>query len=186
MGDSAISISGSTNIEYSGDAVLPELTLHDGAEQMEEGVDYIVGGINNIESGTDAYAYIKGIGDYKGYALVPVSISESSFESINLPSKVISSTNYDETGYKIYSDSGRTSIGTVPEGTEVKELLSDIDLSNDDYHTGVIDSAGNARDKDDTVSFSDMIGVYNEDDTLIGTIDIETETEKGINHIRRK
>ncbi len=186
MGDSAISISGSTNIEYSGDAVLPELTLHDGAEQMEEGVDYIVGGINNIESGTDAYAYIKGIGDYKGYALVPVSISESSFESINLPSKVISSTNYDDTGYKIYSDSGRTSIGTVPEGISAKELLADIYLSNDDYHTELLDSSGEIKDKDDTVSFSDMIGVYNDDDTLIGTIDIETETEKGINHISHR
>jgi hypothetical protein len=47
-------------------------------------------------------------------------------------------------------------------------------------------ASGEIKDKDDTVCFSDMIGVYNDDDTLIGTIDIETETEKGINHISHK
>ncbi|MBR0400696.1 MAG: hypothetical protein IJH95_07795 [Mogibacterium sp.] len=186
IGDSPISISGNTNLEYTGGPVLPELAVHDGEELLEEGTDYIVGGIRNIDAGDGAYAYIKGIGEYEGYALVPVNIEDDQFDSINLPSKVIKGTNYEKTGYRIYSDSDRTCIGTVPEGLTSKELLDDIELSNEDYHMGMINSHGERMDDDSIVDFNDMIGIYNEDDTLIGTIDIETETEKGINNIRHK
>ena len=185
-GDSPVSISGSTNLEYTGGPVLPDLSVYDGENQLEEGTDYIVGGIRNIDTGDGAYAYVKGIGEYEGYALIPVNIEDDSFDSINLPSKVIKGTNYKETAYRIYSDSGRTCIGTVPEGISSADLLKDIELTNEDYHTGMINSRGERMDDDAIVDFNDMIGVYNEDDTLIGTIDIETETEKGINNIRHK
>ena len=154
---------------------------------MKEGVDYVVGGIRNIEEGSESYVYIKGIGDYEGYALVPINITNESYDKINLPSKVIKDTNYSETGYMIYSDTGKTCIGIVPEGTTAGELLSDIQLSSDEYYTGMIDCQGNILEEDDVICFSDMLGVFKGDDgTLVGTIDIETETEKGINHLRRK
>ena len=185
--ESAVNICGNTYVDYTGDPVLPEFGIHYKGKQLVKGVDYIVGGIRNIEIGSEAYAYIKGIGDYEGYALVPVNIKDSQYDKINLPSKVITGTNLKNTGYLVYSDTGRTTIGKIPEGTTVGELLSDIEISSDDYYTGVIDSQGNRLAEKEKVDFSNMIGVFNcEDDTLIGTIDIETETEKGINHLRHK
>lgn len=118
---------------------------------------------------------------------MPVNIENDIYEKINLPAKVITGTNLEDTGYLVYSDTGRTTIGIIPEGTTVGELLSDIDISSEDYYTGVIDSQGNRLAEREKVSFSNMIGVFScEDDTLIGTVDIETETEKGINHLRHK
>ena len=185
--DSAINISGSTNAEYTGKPVLPDLRIHDGQKPMREGADYIIGGIRNIDTGSESYAYIKGIGDYKGYALVPINIKNEEYDKVNLPSKVITDTNFDTSGYLLYSDTGRTTIGIIPEGTTAGELLSNIEISSEDYYTGIIDPDGKRLSEDDKVIFSNMLGIYrDEDDTLIGTIDIETETEKGINHLKHK
>ena len=185
--ESAINISGHTFTDYTGDPVLPEFGIHYKGKHLVKGKDYIVGGIRNIDVGSESYAYIKGIGDYEGYALVPINIEKETYDKINLPSKVITDTNLEDTGYLVYSDTGRTTIGIIPEGTTVGELLSDIEISCDDYYTGVIDSQGNCLEEKEKVTFSNMIGVFNrEDDTLIGTVDIETETEKGINHLRHK
>ena len=184
---SAINISGNTYVDYTGDPVLPDFGIHYNGKHLVKGVDYIVGGIRNIDIGSDSYAYIKGIGDYEGYALVPVIIENDEYDKINLPSKVITGTNLEKTGYLVYSDTGRTTVGIIPEGTTAGELLSDIEISSDDYYTVVIDYQGNRLKESEKVSFSNMIGVYScEDDTLIGTVDIETETEKGINHLRHK
>ena len=185
--ESAINISGSTYADYTGDPVLPDFGIHYKGKHLVKGVDYIIGGIRNIDIGSEAYAYIKGIGDYEGYALVPVNIENDNYDKINLPAKVITGTNLENTGYLVYSDTGRTTIGIIPEGTTAGELLSDIEIAGDDYYTGVIDSQGNRLKEKEKVSFSNMIGVFNrEDDTLIGTVDIETESEKGINHLRHK
>ena len=186
-GDSDVNICGSTNVDYTGDPVLPDLGIYYGNERMTEGVDYIVGGIRNIDAGSDSYAYIKGIGDFEGYALVPLNIHAEAFDRINLPSKVFQDTNFDSTGYILYSDTGRTNIGIIPDGTTAGDLLSDIQLSSEDYYAGIIDYDGNLLEDDDIVSFSDMIGIFNnENDQIIGTIDIETETEKSINCLRHR
>ena len=116
-----------------------------------------------------------------------IIIKNEEFDKINLPSKVITGTNFETSGYIIYSDTGRTSIGVIPDGTTAGEILSNLEISSEDYYTGILDSKGNRLAKDDRIVFSDMLGIYrNEDDTLIGTIDIETETEKGINHLKHK
>ena len=186
-GESSINISGDTRVDYTGDPVLPDFGIYYKGKHLKEGKDYIVGGIRNIDAGSEAYAYIKGIGDYEGYALVPINIGDDEYYKINLPSKVITGTNLEDTGYLVYADTGRTTIGVVPDGTTAGELLSDIEIGSDDYYTRVIDSKGNCLEENEKVSFSNMIGVFNsENDTLIGTIDIETENEKGINHLRRK
>ena len=185
--ESAINISGYTYVDYTGDPVLPEFGIYYEGKHLVEGKDYVIGGIRNIDIGSESYAYIKGIGDYEGYALVPINIENDKYDNINLPSKVITGTNLKNTGYLVYSDTGRTTIGIIPEGTTVGELLSDIEIGSADYYTGVIDSQGNCLEEKEKVSFSNMIGIFNsENDTLIGTIDIETETEKGINHLRHK
>lgn len=56
------------------DARTPKFTLYNGGTVLREGIDYSVGGIRNNAAGT-GYAYIKGIGAYGGYALVPLTIT---------------------------------------------------------------------------------------------------------------
>ena len=58
------------------DAKAPKFSLYSGSTQLKEGVDYTVGGIRNNAVG-NGYAYIKGIGKYGGYALVPLKIAKN-------------------------------------------------------------------------------------------------------------
>lgn len=60
----------------------PKFKIYDGGTRLKEGVDYIVGGIRNNAKGS-GYAYIKGIGRYGGYALVPIRITGKSSGSKN-------------------------------------------------------------------------------------------------------
>ncbi|MBR2675115.1 MAG: hypothetical protein IKE52_06685 [Mogibacterium sp.] len=64
------------------DAAKPRFTIKNGSATLVEGVDYIVGGIRNNKKG-NAYAYIKGIGSYGGYALVPITVTDSSSGEAN-------------------------------------------------------------------------------------------------------
>lgn len=66
-------ISGKTVLSAK-DAKAPKFTLYSGNKVLREGTDYSVGGIRNNAAGT-GYAYIKGIGAYGGYALVPIKIA---------------------------------------------------------------------------------------------------------------
>lgn len=56
------------------DARAPKFNLYNGGTLLREGIDYTVGGIRN-NAGGNGYAYIKGIGGYGGYALVPITIT---------------------------------------------------------------------------------------------------------------
>ena len=144
-----------------GDEVLnyyPE--LYDGSKKLKEGKDYVVKGINNIEEGADAYAYVRGIGKYDGYALIPINIG-TKFVKLDLPTSIIN------TSYKIKDNV----INDIEDGITVKELLSNIELTTEEYRIGVIDAQGNELEENEEIIFSDMVGVFN-DDTLVGTIDI--------------
>jgi hypothetical protein len=72
-------ISGKTTLSVS-DAKAPKFKLYSGDTLLKEGVDYNVGGIRNNAVG-NGYAYIKGIGNYSGYALVPLKIAKKSADS---------------------------------------------------------------------------------------------------------
>lgn len=52
----------------------PKFRIYYGNTLLKEGKDYVVGGIRNNRKGK-AYAYIKGIGRYGGYALVPFTVA---------------------------------------------------------------------------------------------------------------
>ena len=64
------------------DAQHPKFRIYDGSKLLKEGVDYNVGGIRNNAKG-NAYAYIKGIGRYGGYALVPIKVRNKTKGSVN-------------------------------------------------------------------------------------------------------
>ena len=57
------------------DAKAPKFKIYNGSTLLKEGTDYIVGGIRNNKKG-NGFAYIKGIGGYAGYALVPLKIAD--------------------------------------------------------------------------------------------------------------
>ncbi len=66
-------ITGKTTLSVA-DAKAPKFKLYSGSKQLKEGRDYSVGGIRNNKKG-NAYIYIKGIGAYGGYALIPVKVA---------------------------------------------------------------------------------------------------------------
>lgn len=72
------------------DAKAPRFRLYSGSKRLREGVDYTVGGIRNHKKGK-AYIYIKGIGNYSGYALIPITIASKAKGKM---SDVISCANY--------------------------------------------------------------------------------------------
>ena len=82
-------IKGKTTLSAA-DAKAPKFKLYDGSKLLKEGTDYMVGGIRNNKIG-NGYAYIKGIGKYGGYALVPLKIDSKSADN---ETKNISCANY--------------------------------------------------------------------------------------------
>lgn len=72
------------------DAKAPKFKLYAGSKLLKQGTDYTVGGIRNNKTG-NGYAYIKGIGSYSGYALVPLKITKT---TEGKTSDVISCANY--------------------------------------------------------------------------------------------
>ena len=63
--------------DYTGEAVIPTITVTDGNRVLKEGVDYTVTYKNNIEEGT-ATATVQGIGNYHGSASTSFEIREMS------------------------------------------------------------------------------------------------------------
>ena len=82
-------ICGKTTLTVKG-AKAPKFKLYNGSKLLKEGVDYTVGGIRNNKVG-NGYAFIKGIGDYGGYALIPLKIAK---ESAGKTTDVITCANY--------------------------------------------------------------------------------------------
>ena len=175
--DTNLSIFTNSNVEYTGNPVLPEVEVYDGDKPLKENKDYVVKGINNIEKGAEAYAYIRGVGKYDGYALVPINIGEK-FVKLSLPASII------ESSFKVSSNKSGSYI-SVPDEITVKELLENTKLTSEEYSLSVINSEGNILMEDENVIFSDMLGVFN-DTTLVGTIDINMDCENKINHLKKK
>ncbi len=65
-------ICGKTTLSVN-DAKAPKFKLYNDKNLLKEGTDYTVGGIRNNAVG-NGYAYIRGIGKYGGYALIPLKI----------------------------------------------------------------------------------------------------------------
>ena len=87
--DVVTKICGKTTLSVS-DAKNPKFKLYAGSKLLTEGKDYNVGGIRNNAVG-NGYAYIKGIGSYGGYALIPIKVAGKTSGSAD---NVISCANY--------------------------------------------------------------------------------------------
>ena len=169
-------IYGNTNLNYTGSAVRPVLEIYSGKTLLKEGTDYIVGGINNVKkSSSGAYAYVKGIGRYGGYALVPLVIDSGFINHLGL-SKVggVIFSNKKGSSYSIGSNSSGAYVRNVPAGTTAKTLLGKIALKKSysgKYKLKVIDAKGGVVADGTKVSTGMMVGVYS-GSTLKGTADI--------------
>ena len=162
-------IYGNTNLNYTGNPVRPTLEIYAGSTLLKEGTDYIVGGINNINKGAAAYAYVKGIGKYGGYALVPVTIGSGFIGHIGLSSAGIANTNGGK--YSIGSNSYGSFVRNVPAGTKAGDMLGKLKAKKDSYTLAIIDAYGKKVDKSTAVVTGMMVGVYS-GKTLKGTADI--------------
>ena len=67
-------ITGKTTLSVA-DARAPKFKLYNGSKLLKEGTDYSFGYIRNNKKG-NGYVYIKGIGAYGGYALIPIKIAD--------------------------------------------------------------------------------------------------------------
>ena len=80
-----MTIYGATAYNYTGKQIKPDFQIYDGSKRLEEGEDYAIGYINNVQKGSlQAYAYIKGVGSYKGYALIPFTIGSGYIKHMSL------------------------------------------------------------------------------------------------------
>ena len=71
--DPDVTVTGTLKYKYTGKEVIPKLTVKKGSKTLKNGSDYIAGYIDNTQPGP-AYAYIKGIGSYSGYQVVPFTV----------------------------------------------------------------------------------------------------------------
>ena len=175
-------IYGNTNLNYTGKAVRPVLEIYAGKTLLKEGTDYIVGGINNVDkSSSGAFAYVKGIGKYGGYALVPITIGSGFIKHIGLSgvgTSVI--TNKSGSTYSIGNSNKGSYVRNVPAKTTGSKMLGKIKSNKSGYTLAIIDAKGNKVSGSTAVATGMMVGVY-KGSTLVGTADI-TVNGKAINN----
>ena len=175
-------IYGNTNLNYTGKAVRPVLEIYAGKTLLKEGTDYIVGGINNVaKSSSGAFAYVKGIGKYGGYALVPITIGSGFIKHIGL-SGVGTSVIANKSGstYSIGSSNKGSYVRNVPAKTTASKMLGKIKSKKSKYTLAIIDAKGKKVSGSTAVATGMMVGVY-KGSTLVGTADI-TVNGKAINN----
>ena len=175
-------IYGNTNLNYTGKAVRPVLEIYAGKTLLKEGTDYIVGGINNVaKSSSGAFAYVKGIGKYGGYALVPITIGSGFIKHIGL-SGVGTSVIANKSGstYSIGSSNKGSYVRNVPAKTTASKMLGKIKSKKSMYTLAIIDAKGKKVSGSTAVATGMMVGVY-KGSTLVGTADI-TVNGKAINN----
>ena len=152
----------------------------------DEGTDFIVGGINNVSEGTGAYAYIKGIGKYGGYALVPVTIKNSAITHIGLSGVGSGAVaKKEDCKYKVGSDASGNYVRNVSAGTKASTLLGKLKTKGS-YKLAVIDANGAKVSGSTVVTTGMMVGVFS-GSTLKGTADItvkgNTINDTGANYL---
>ena len=103
-------IAGKTTLSLA-DAKSPNFTIKNGKTTLKKGTDYIVGGIRNNRKGS-AYVYIKGIGNYGGFAVVPIQVADktSGKASTALNSKCANYLTYKNTANSTYIGTSQAAV----------------------------------------------------------------------------
>ena len=125
---SKVSVAKVKNQQYTGEEIIPELTVKSGKVLLEEGTDYTVIFENNVEIGT-ATAILTGVGDYSGEKKVTFKISGRSISKAKItgvPKSVV------YTGEAITIDSevwGEEPVLTMTINKEKRRLEEGIDYT---------------------------------------------------------
>ena len=87
LGSGATVSGGTGSYNYTGAPVQPSVTVTKGGKTLKAGIDYKVGYLNNVKPG-QAYVYVRGIGSYAGYQLIPFTIKGA---AVSVPATKIKS-----------------------------------------------------------------------------------------------
>lgn len=197
-------IAGPTQVKYTGSAVKPAFTVTKGSKKLTKGTDYTIGYVRNVKKGT-GYAYIRGIGSYTGYKLVPFEITdkvkeaaeEKPIESVEPESAVTENigisgiTNeagecglsLNQTAGKVGVDFTETELTGVVAGSNAEAIKTMAVLGEgyEDYSVKVIDATtGKEIGDDKTVKTGDMLAVYDGEGELAATLRIVADVQPEI------
>ena len=125
---------GQNTYNYTGSAVEAELEIRQGDKLLKEGTDYTIGYINNVYKGDkQAYAYVRGIGDYSGYMLIPYTIGSGYFNNIGLAACKLAS----ESGYifkQIFGEADAT------QAQDQSETAGNTEIADESEHSELVDN----------------------------------------------
>lgn len=147
-------IYGATDWNYTGKIIRPKFEVISKGKKLAQGKDYTIGYINNIKKGNQrAYAYIRGIGKYKGYALVPFTISTGFIKRPGLKDAKYT----DEFGITQYIfgnvSETQTYEGTEEEKTDIGDTEETPDAANNDTeNTTETEDANSSTQTEQTAS----------------------------------
>ena len=175
---SKVTVAKVKNQQYTGEEIIPELTVKNGKILLEEGIDYTVTFENNVEIGT-ATAILTGVGDYSGEKKVTFKISGRSISKAKItgvPKSVV------YTGEAITIDSevwGEEPVLTMTINKEKRTLEEGIDytisyLKNTNKGTATIVFTG-IKGYSGTLKKTFKITAYDMKKNLTGMFDANVE-----------
>ena len=177
-------VKGQAECLYTGSVVHPNLTFSMDGTKLKEGTDYTIGYAKNIKKGT-GYAYVRGIGNYSGYKLVPFTIGDTvtpaddddDDDSENVDGYVHLTDAAEDAGYSLLD--GELSGPTM--GTTVSTVKKRVKI-NDEYSGYSLKILDRRNDKalstSKLVSTGDLLAIYDADSKKIGTISLKVTVPK--------
>lgn len=160
------SFSGAKAIKYTGGVLAPTYTVKSGNNTLKKGTDYTIGYANNIKLGT-GYAYIRGIGEYSGYKLIPFEITD---QDVPEEEEVLGENAYvqltdeaKDAGYKLTDEQlsgivAGNKVSAVKALVQLKEKYADCSIKVLDKDSGVSMSASKLVTTGDKLAISDVDG----------------------------
>ena len=174
-------VEGQEDCLYTGSPVHPNLTIILDDTKLKEGTDYTIGYAQNINKGT-AYAYVRGIGDYCGYKLIPFKIidtdtpiEDDDYDDIDDYIHLTQAT--EDAGYSL-TDGNLTgpTIGTTVSTVKKKVKFN---AKYKDYSLKILDRRNDkALSTSALVSTGDLLAIYDSDGKKLGTISLKVTVPK--------
>lgn len=186
--------SGAAAVKYTGGVLAPAYTVKSGDIKLEKGTDYTIGYANNIKKGT-GYAYIRGIGNYSGYKVIPFEITDQDVPAEEVVQEDTTGTDKQvdqeeviqragdciqlsssgkKAGYKLTDEQ----LSGIVAGTKVSAVKSAVTVTEKyaGYKKKVVDKNGASVSSSKTVTSGDKLAIYDEDGK---TIEVATLKVKG-------
>ena len=171
--------SGAKAVKYTGGVLAPTYKVTSGGTTLKKGTDYTIGYANNIALGT-GYAYIRGIGKYNGYKLIPFEITD---QDVLEEEEVLGENAYvqltdagKDAGYKLTDEQ----LSGIVAGTKASAVKSAVAVTEkyDGYKKKVVDKDGAGVSSSKLVTTDDKIVIYDESGNTIETATLKVKGTK--------